>query len=99
MISHDPLVWVPVVELVELVEGEPLVEPCCALSLAAAATQSLNGVPFWPATCFLLSLSQAARAVVFELLARWAMSLTQLEKGVPCWPATCFLVSLWQYLP
>ena len=71
---------------------------CCLRSLAAATTHLLYGVPFWPATCFLLSVLQAVVGLVW-LVATLAIAVTHWLKGVPFWPATCFLLWPWQCLP
>src|SRR3954462_9958141 len=71
---------------------------CCFCSLAAATTHLLYGVPFWPATCFLLRLLQAVVGLVW-LVATLAIAVTHWLKGVPFWPATCFLLWPWQCLP
>src|SRR5947207_8724681 len=71
---------------------------CSFWSLAAATTQRLYGVPFWPATCFLLSALQAVVGLALPV-ATLAIAVTHWLKGVPFWPATCFLLSFWQFLP
>jgi hypothetical protein len=71
----------------------------CWRSRAAPATQTLNGVPFWPAMCRLLSVRQAVVGLVARVLATFASAVTQAENGVPGWPETCRLLSVAQYLP
>src|SRR3954470_20360622 len=71
---------------------------CAFWSLAAATTHLLYGVPFWPATCFLLRVLQAVVGLG-RLVATLAIAVTPWLKGVPFWPATCFLLWPWQFLP
>ena len=55
-------------------------------------------MPFWPATCFLLSVLHAV--VGFALpVATLASAVTHWLKGVPFCPATCFLLWSWHFLP
>jgi cellulose synthase (UDP-forming) len=48
-------------------------------SFAAAATHWLNGVPCWPATCFLLNAAQAVRGDVVLPFASFASARTPLS--------------------
>ena len=70
---------------------------CCFRSLAAATTQRLYGVPFWPATCFLLAPCRPSSGCL--PVATLAIAVTHRLKGVPFWPVTCFLLWPWHCLP
>ena len=75
-------------------------QPAWSLSsLAPADTHLEKGVPFWPATRFLLSSLHAVRGLFVVPLASFAIAVTHLENGVPFCPSTCFLLWSWQYLP
>jgi hypothetical protein len=56
-------------------------------SFAPAETQRLYGVPGLPATCFLLSVAQAAFGDEVDPPASLAIAVTHLLKGVPGTPA------------
>ena len=72
---------------------------CCSFwSLAAATTHWLYGVPFWPATCFLLRVLHAVVGFAFPV-ATLASAVTHWLNGVPFCPATCFLLSRWHFVP
>jgi hypothetical protein len=60
-------------------------------SLVAATTQRLYGVPFWPATCFLLNVLHAVVGLALPV-ATLAIAVTHWLKGVPFCPATCLLL-------
>jgi hypothetical protein len=52
-------------------------------SLAPAAIQRLKGVPFWPSTCFLLSVLHATVGELVVPLASFAIAVTHWLNGVP----------------
>ena len=67
-----------------------------ARSVAPPETQTLYGVPAFPATCFLLSDAQADLGEELVPVARLAIAVTHLLNGVPGVPATWVLLSLRQ---
>jgi hypothetical protein len=67
-----------VVVVVVLVVPFPLPSRC-----AAATTHWLNGVPFIPATCFLLRPLHACPGDFALPVASFAIAVTHCEKGVP----------------
>ena len=68
-------------------------------SLAAAFTHALCGVPFWPATFFLLTPLQAWPGLFASPVASFAMAVTHWLNGVPFWPLTCFFEAPAQATP
>src|SRR5437016_2660951 len=75
--------------------GAPLSPSRCA----AATTHWLKGVPFMPATCFLLMPLHAWPGDFALPEATLFIAVTHCEKGVPLSPARCVLLSLLHSLP